>query len=140
MADFFDAGKFGAVVGIPFAIANAVTNAAAVDLAHAAGSTYAVMPVAGSVVGISASSSANVSAGSVTFQAHSASTEFTQTGAPAPVLSTTASNATWSTVRPGAVTFAAGARVGLSYTSTTDAAPTDSNDYTAILWVQLNPN
>jgi hypothetical protein len=141
MADFYDPAKFGAIVAIHFIVANAVTNAANVDLTMGGNTnTLAVMPVAGSVVGISVKSTANVTAGTATFRAHLASTEFADVGYPAPVLSSAAtnSNASYASIRPGALKFTAGQTVGVSYVTTTDCAPTDTNDYDAILFVQLN--
>jgi hypothetical protein len=141
MADFYDPAKFGAIVPIHFIVANAVTNAADVDLTMGGNTnTLAVMPVGGSVVGISIKATANVTAGTATFRAHLAGTEFADVGYPAPVLSSAAtnSNATYASVRPGALKFTAGQTVGVSYSSTTDCAPTNTNDYDAILFVQLN--
>jgi hypothetical protein len=142
MADYFDAGKYGAVVPLHYQVANAATNAADVDLTVPGGAnTLQTMPAAGSVVGISIKASANVTAGTVTFRAHKAGTEWADVGYPAPQLSSAAtnSNATYVAVRPGFMTFAAGNTVGVSYSSSTDAAPTNTNDYEAILFVQLNP-
>jgi len=142
MSDFYDAGKHGAIIAIPFGVINAVTSAAAVDLTEAsiAQGTLAIMPHSGSVVGISVSASAAVSAGEVDFQAHKDSTEFPQTGFPNPTLNTTYTNESYASIRPGVLTFDAGDGIGISYDSATDAAPTNTNDYSAILFVQLDPN
>jgi hypothetical protein len=126
MADTFNP-KFGAIVALPFSVADAVTNQSNVDLASkATGGTLVTMPAAGSILGISVSASANVTAGTATFRAHKASTEFAETGYPAPQLNSTAgsSNGTYASIRPGAIKFAAGDKIGVSYTSTTDCAPT----------------
>lgn len=140
MADYFDPAKFGAIIPLHYQVANAVTNQTNTDLTVPGGAnTLHTMPAAGSVVGISIKASANVTAGTVTFRAHAAGTEFADTGYPAPVLDATNSNATYVAVRPGAIKFSAGGTVGVSYTSSTDAAPTNTNDYEAILFVQLNP-
>jgi hypothetical protein len=138
MADHFDAGKFGAIVPFTFSIQNATTNVTNTDLSHTADTTGVVMPASGSVVGISVGSSANVTAGTATFQAHKASTEFADVGAPAVVLDSTNSNATYASVRPGVLKFTAGQKVGVSITTSTDCAPTNTNDFAAVLWVQLN--
>jgi hypothetical protein len=141
MADFFDPAKFGAIVPLHYQVANAATNAADTDLTVPGGAnTLYTMPVGGSVVGISVKSSANVTAGTATFRAHLAGTEFADVGYPAPVLSSAAasSNASYASVRPGALKFTAGQTVGVSYSSTTDCAPTNTNDYEAVLFVQLN--
>lgn len=140
MADTFDAGKWGAVLAIPFKVIDAVTNQSNTDLSVAGGNTLQTMPVAGSVIGISVKSSANVTAGSATFRAHKAGTEFADSGYPAPVLNSTDSNATYATVRNRALRFAAGNGIGVSYTSTTDCAPTNTNDYDVLLFVALDPD
>lgn len=136
MADYWNP-KFGGSAQFAFFVTNAVTNATNVDLGFDANNTSVVMPYAGSIVGITAGSSANVTAGTVTFTPHLASTEYTGLSC---ALSTAASNATYATYRPNALTFAAGQKVGVSYVSTTDAAPTNTNDYTAILWIHINPD
>jgi hypothetical protein len=140
MADTFDP-KFGAVVALPFSVANATTNQSNVDMVPAggAGTTLIAMPVGGSVIGISVTSSDNITAGTATFRAHSASTEFTSTGYPAPVLNATDSNVAYATVRPGAVRFSAGARVGVSFSASTDLAPTNTADFNAVLFVVFDP-
>lgn len=144
MGDEFDAGKFGAIFAVQFAVADAVTNKTNEDLLLAGGlNKYGVMPHSGSVVGISVQATAAVSAGTVTFRAHKDSTEFAQSGYPAPVLDDGTSGATSQTfvsIRPGVLTFSAGEGIGVSYTSTTDAAPTNTNDYNALVFCQLDPN
>ena len=145
MGDEFNAGKFGAVVALVYGVANAVTNKTNEDLTLSDATyvnTLATMPKSGSVVGISLQASAQVTAGTVTFRAHKDGTEFAQSGYPAPALNSTAgtSQETYASIRPGVLTFSADDAVGVSYTSTTDAAPTNTNDYAAILWVQLDPN
>lgn len=50
--------KFGSVVAIPFSKSNAVTQASNVDLVLAGGNTLAVMPFAGSVIGLGVRASA----------------------------------------------------------------------------------
>lgn len=134
--------KFGSAVAIPFAVANAVTNQTNTDLAMAGGNTLAVMPQSGSVVGIGAKASANLTAGTGSFRAHKAGTEFAQSGYPNPSLSSAAgvSNASYATIRPGVLTFDAGDTVGVSYTSSTDMAPTNSNDFDVILYVVFDPD
>lgn len=139
MADYLSP-KFGNVLALPFKVANAATEQTCTDMSADGGNTTYVMPCAGSVIGLSVKSSANVSAGSVIFRGHSASTEFATSGYPAPTLeSVTNTNASYATIAPGAIRFAAGASLGVSYTSSTDAAPTDSNDYDALLFVMLDP-
>lgn len=142
MADTYDAGKFGAIFALQYGVANAVTNKTNEDiaLADAAGNTLMVMPTSGSVVGIAIRASADVTAGTVSFKAHKDGTEFTQTGYPNPGLnSTTAVRESYASVRPGVLTFSAGEGLGVSYTTSTDCAPTDSNDYSIALLVQLDP-
>lgn len=138
MADYFDAGKFGAIVPFTFTIQNATTNASNTDLSYTADTTSVVMPVDGSVVGISVGSSANVTAGSAAFRAHKASTEYADSGYPVATLDATNSNASYGTIRPGVLKFTAGQKVGVSVTTATDMSPTNTNDFAAVLWVQLN--
>jgi uncharacterized protein YuzE len=144
MSDTFDAGKHGAIVGFQFGVANATTEQTATDLATAdiSGNTLITMPKSGSVVGISVNASAEVTAGTVTFAAHKDSTEFAQSGYPNPGLSSAAAvtNESYASVRPGVLTFSAGEAVGVSYTSSTDMAPTDTNDFSVVLFVQFDPN
>lgn len=137
----YDGKKFGAFFSLLFGVANAVTNKTAEDiaLADAAGNTLMVMPKSGSVVGVMVRASAAVTAGTVTFKPQKDGTEFAQSGAPAPVLNATNGAESYASIRPGVLTFIAGEAVGVSYTSTTDAAPTNTNDYSVVLMVQLDP-
>jgi len=139
MADTFSP-KFGSHVAIPFTFTNATTQMTNSDLTFAGGAlTYYVAPAAGSIVGISANCAA-VTAGTITLKSHAAGTEHTDTGAPAPALSSTAdTNGTYATVRPGAVVFSAGDTLGLSLTTTTTLDPTNTLDVDAVLHVVLNP-
>jgi len=125
------------IVAIPFAVANAVTNAADVDLTRAGGNTIQVMPKAGSVVGITVNASADLTAGSATFEVHKDSTEYADAAAPVLTLSDTVQES-YASVRRGALTFAAGDGIGVSYSSSTDAAPTNTNDYDATLFVAFD--
>jgi hypothetical protein len=143
MGDEFDAGKYGAIVALQFGVANAVTEKTAEDLTTADASavnTLVTMPKAGSVVGITVDASAEVTAGTVTFAAQKDGTEFAQSGFPNPGLSTTYTNKTYASIRPGVLTFSAGEAVGVSYTSSTDMEPTDSNDFSVLVLVQFDPN
>jgi hypothetical protein len=137
MADYFDPGKFGAIVGIPFAGANATTGAENVDMVLAGTGTLIVAPYAGSVVGIACRANAALTAGTITVKAHKASTELADASAPAPVL-TTAAQASYATVRPGAVTFAAADTLGVSYSATTTLQATNTIDVDAVLYLQYN--
>jgi len=125
------------IVTIPLAVANAVTNAANVDLTRTGGNTITVMPKAGSVVGIVVNASADLTAGSATFQAHKDGTEFAENAAPTLTLSDTVQES-YASIRRGALTFAAGEGVGISYSSSTDMAPTNTNDYDALLFVEFD--
>lgn len=141
MGDEFNAGKYGAIVAIPFSVANAVTNQTNTDLALAGGNTLAVMPKAGSVVGITAQASAAVTAGDVSFRAQKDGTEFAQSGYPNPALESVINDQqSEASIRPGVLVFSAGEGVGISYTSSTDMAPTNTNDFDAVLFCQLDPN
>lgn len=139
MADTFSP-KFGNVVALPFKVANAVASQTNVDLSNDGGNTTYVMPHAGSVIGLSVRASADVTAGAVAFRGHSASTEFATTGYPAPALeSVTNTNASYATIAPGAIRFAAGAKLGVSYTSDATMAPTNTNDFDCLLFVAFDP-
>ena len=143
MADTYDAGKYGAVIALPFGVANAVTAQTNTDLTFSDATynnTLYVPPVGGSVVGISVRASAAVTVASAIFRAHKDGTEFAQTGYPAPTLDTTNASESYVSIRPGVLTFAAGEGLGVSYTSTTNMAPTNTNDFAAVLHVQLDPN
>lgn len=144
MGDEFNAGKYGAIVALEYGVANAVTNKTAEDLtvgAPGAGTLY-TMPKSGSVVGISIRASAAVTAGTVSFAAQKDGTEFAQTGFPNPTLNSTAgtSQESYASIRPGVLTFDADEALGVSYTSSTDMAPTNTNDFDVLLFVQLDPN
>lgn len=140
MTTEFDSKKWGAVLAVPFGAANATTGEDATDLTCAGGqSTVFIVPAAGSVLGISANCAA-ITAGSVTLTPHKASTEFTQTGVPQPVLSSANdTNGTYATIRPGVLRFVAGDAIGISMTSTTTLNPTNTLDVEAVLFIQLNP-
>lgn len=140
--DTFDAGKWGAVVALPFGVLNAAANQTNADIAGpgADGNVNVVMPVAGSIVGISVQASAPITAGTVTFRAAKAGTEFPQNGYPAPQLSIASPSKAWASVRPGMLPFEAGDAIGVSYSSSSDAEPASTNDYSVLLWVQLDPN
>ena len=141
--DFFNE-KHGGSYALVFGNANITTSQSATDLYLSdvvMNNTLAVMPASGSVVGISARASAAVTAGTVAFAAHKDGTEFTQTGYPNPTLNSTAgtSQESYASIRPGVLTFSADEAIGVSYTSSTDMAPTNTNDVAVILFVQLDP-
>jgi hypothetical protein len=135
----FDAKKFGAIVNVPFTIANATTGLDNADLLAAGGvNTLWTAPRSGSVIGISAATAA-ITAGTITLKAHKAGTEFTEAGVPAPVLSSTAdTNGVYANVRPNLIRFAAGDTLGISATSTTTLNPTNTLDVEASLFVILD--
>jgi hypothetical protein len=140
MADYFDSKKFGCIMAVgPFTIANATTEESDSELAYGQDS-YAAMPADGSVVAISVYANAELEGGSATIRAHSAGTELAATGYPAPVVNTTNTQVSYASVRPGAVTFSAGDKLGLSITSTTTLDPTDSLDIDGWLFVQIEPS
>ena len=144
MGDEFNAGKYGGIVAFVFGVANAVASQTNTDLTLSDATyvnTLATMPKSGSVVGVSIAVSAAVTAGSVNFRAHKDGTEFAQSGYPAPELeSVTNDQKSFASLRPGVLTFDAGDALGVSYTSDATYAPTNTNDFAAILWVQLDPN
>lgn len=136
MADDFNP-KHGNAVAIPFSKTNLTTGESNTDLVLGGGSTLYVAPVAGSVVAISGRSAAAITAGTITIKGHAASTEFTQSGAPAPVLSSSA-QASYATARPRTIRFAAGDTLGVSVTTTTTLDPTNTLDVDVTLHVVLD--
>lgn len=139
MSDKWDGKKFGSVLAIPFSKSNITTGASNEDLGLLGAGTMFVAPAAGSIIGISAMCAA-ITAGTITLTPHKASTEVATTGVPQPVLSSTQdTNGTYATVRPGAITFAAGDTLGISVVSTTTLDPTNTLDVDAFLFIQLNP-
>jgi len=142
--DYLNSEKHGSVVALVYGVANAVTNQTVTDLTLSDATyvnTLATMPASGSVVGISVQLSAAVTAGTIAFRAHKDGTEFTQTGYPNPTIGSTSgqSQESYATIRPGVLTFSADEAIGISYASSTDMAPTNTNDVAAILWIQLDP-
>ena len=145
MGDEFNAGKYGAVVALVYGVANAVASQTNTDLTLSDATyvnTLATMPKGGSVVGISVQASTALTAGTCSFRAHKDGTEFAQSGYPNPGLNSVAGTTTesYATIRPGVLTFSADEAIGVSYTSDATFAPTNTNDFAAILWVQLDPN
>jgi hypothetical protein len=137
MADKFDP-KYGQVVALgPFTAANITTGAANQDLALASVGSTITMLHAGSVIGLSLEPYGTVTGGSITASAHKSSSELANT--PAPVSDETNTLGTYATVRPGVVSFAAGDKLGVSVTSTTTLAPTNTVDVAAVLYVVYNP-
>lgn len=128
-----------ALAVLNFSVANAVTQQTNTDLALPGGNTVARMPKPGSIVGISARASADLTAGSATIKAHKDGTEYAD--ASAPTLTLDDNNQEDSeVVRPGALVFAAGDGIGVSYSSTTDMAPTNTNDFDVQLYVAFDPD
>jgi hypothetical protein len=137
MGDTFDP-KFGNAVALgPFTAANVTTGAADQDLALATVGTTITMIGAGSVIGLSLEPYGTVTGGSITAKVHKASTELANT--PAPVSNETNTVGTYATVRPGAVRFAAGDKLGVSVSATTTLAPTNTVEVAAVLYVVYDP-
>jgi len=133
--------KYGPVVALgPFFTANLDTALTNTDLPFGqAGVTLMGMPYAGSVVGVSLDGNAAPSAGTVIASIHSAGTELV--GGPTAtidsVTNTLTSTGLVSTARQH--TFAAGARLGISVTTTTTLAAT-TIEFNATLYVRFNPD
>jgi len=138
MVDEFNP-KHGAMATLNFSVANAVTQATNVDLTLPGGNTVAVAPKAGSIIAVSVRASADLTAGSATLQVHKDSTELTETDAPTLTLSDTVQE-DYETIRPRAIRFAAGDGLGVSYSSSTDMAPTNTNDFDVQLYVVYDPD
>jgi len=134
----------GPVVPIgPFYVANLDTALTNTDLLlqGTAGVTLSPgMPSSGTVVGLSISNNGSApSAGTATFSVHSAGTEIA--AGPTAVIdsatNTVESSGLAASVR--AHTFAKGARLGVSATTTTNLAAT-TLDYSAYIWVRFDVN
>lgn len=140
MGDIYNP-KHGSVMAIgPFTVANLDTNLTNTDLllVGAAGVTLAPsMPAPGAVLGVSASSNAQPSAGSATFSVHSGGTELVN-GPTAVIDSSNSDNSEGEVSSASEHTFAQGARLGISATTTTDLAAT-TVEYAALIWVRLDP-
>ena len=140
MADYFNP-KFGSVVRLGFHVSNVDTGQTNVDLScNSQIGTLMTMPYSGSIVGLAVKANANVTAGTVAFQAHKDSTEYAQASSVGVTLTTAAgsSNKGYGTVRPGVLTFAAGDGLGVSVSSATNLAAT-TVDYSADLYVTFDP-
>ena len=138
MGDEFNA-KHGNVIAIPFYKTNLTTGEANTDMLLPSAGTLHTMPKAGSVVGISLRVTEAISAGTITGRVHSSGTEIATTGYPTAVLGS-ASTGSYGTVRPGALTFSAGAALGISVTTTTTLDATDTLDIDGLLFVVLDPD
>ena len=141
MGQLFDP-KYGPVVPIGmFTVANLDTALTNTDLVVGqAGNTLSPgMPSAGTIVGLSVIANAAPSAGTVTFSAHSAGTEIVNgpTAVIDSVTNTVESSGLAASARQH--TFAKGARLGVSATTTTSLAAT-TIEFTAILWVRFDPD
>lgn len=133
--------KFGPTIALHFYKANVTVSASNEDclLAGDAVGTLWVAPTAGSVVGISARASGTFTAGSISVRAHAAGTEIATTGYPTVTLSS-AAQGSYAVARPRAIRFSAGDTLGLSVSSTTTLDPTNTEDVSGWLYVQLDPD
>lgn len=140
MGQLFDP-KYGPVVVLgPFYLANldtALTNTDILLNNITAETLTPGLPSAGTVVGLSVSASAAPSAGTATFSVHSAGTELTN--GPEAVISSAAQNSVGLVTSVRAHTFASGARLGISATTSTNLAAT-TVDYRAYLFVRFDPD
>ena len=142
MGDIFDP-KFGAICQLQFVKSNIDTGASSTNsyltLASGVG-TGATMPYGGSIIALSVSANANVTTATVAFNAHNGGTAYAQASGITTTLTTAAgsSNAGYSTVRAGVLTFAAGDKIGVNYASATNYAAT-TVDYDVTLYYVLNP-
>ncbi len=130
----------GNIVAIgAFTVANLDTALTNTDLVYGqSGNTLAPgMPSAGSVVGLSVVANAAPSAGTAAFRIHSNGTELT--GSPVATIdsatNTTESSGLATSAREH--TFAKGARLGVSATTSTNLAAT-TVEYTAIIYVRFD--
>src|SRR3989337_1379169 len=131
----------GPVVPIgPFYVANLDTAKADTDLllGNITAETLSPgMPSAGTILGLSVGASAGPTAGTATFSAHSAGTEVS--GGPTAVIDSVTNTLESSGLAASAraLTFAKGARLGISATTTTNLAAT-TVDYRVTLWVRFD--
>lgn len=142
MADTFNP-KFGAICQLQFVKSNIDTGASSTNsyMTLASGvNTGMTMPYAGSIVALSVSANANVTTATVAFNAHNGGTAYAQESSLLTTLTTAAgsSNAGYSSVRAGVLTFAAGDKIGVNYASATNYAAT-TVDYDVVLHYVLNP-
>lgn len=133
--------KYGPVVAIgPFFTANLDTAQTNLDLVVGqAGVSLAGMPFRGSVVGVSLDGNAAPSAGTVIASIHNASTELS--GGPTATIDSVTNTLTSTGLVTSARqhTFAAGARLGVSVTTTTTLAAT-TIEFNAMLYVRFDPD
>lgn len=137
--DRFDPNK-GQVVALAFTVANPDTGTNNTDITLSSGvNTRVPMPLAGSVVGISVKANDNLTAGTATFMAHKASTEWPDVGALSVQLTSATAyrNARYDSVRPGVMTFSAGDEIGVSYSTSEAYAPT-TVDFDVVLFVMFD--
>lgn len=142
MGQLFDP-KYGPVTALgPFYMANVDTALTNTDMLYAAtaGMTLAPgAPSAGTVVGVSVVANAAPSAGTAVFSVHSAGTELTN-GPTATIDSATNTlESSGLSTSARAHTFAKGARLGVSITTSTNLAAT-TVDYGAVVWVRFDPD
>ena len=139
MGDSFDAKKFGSIVAFgPFTAANVSDDSANSNLAYGQ-SSYAVMPADGSVVALSVYANAEITHGSGSIRAHSSDTEMGGYGYPNPTLNATTSQASYSSAVPGAITFSAGDKLGVSIVTDTTWSP-ETLEVDGWLFVQFDPS
>ena len=142
MGQLFDPAH-GPVVPIgPFYVANLDTALSNTDLllGNITAETLSPgMPSAGTVVGLSVGASAGPTAGTATFSVHSAGTELG--GGPTAVIDSVTNTLESSGLASSARqhTFAKGARLGISATTTTNLAAT-TVDYRGYVWVRFDPS
>lgn len=141
MGQLFDP-KYGPVVGLgPYTVANLDTALTNTDLVYGqTGNTLSPgMPSAGTVLGVSVVGNAAPTAGTATFSVHSAGTELTN--GPTAVIDSATNTLESSGLSASARThtFAKGARLGVSATTTTNLAAT-TIEFTAIVWVRFDPD
>lgn len=142
MGQLFDP-KYGPVVGLgPFSVANLDTALTNTDLllAGIAGQTLTPgQPSAGTVLGVSVVGNAAPSAGTAVFSVHAAGTEIV--GGPTATIdsATNTLESSGLSASARAHTFAKGARLGISATTSTNLAAT-TVDYIATIWVRFDPD
>jgi hypothetical protein len=120
-------------------VAQGLTNTDLVLSGTLTDNTLVPMPGAGHLKAVALKLNDDVTAQTLVCKVHLSGTEYAEEEAPTATLDTTNVNADYGLARPGAVTFVAGAELGLSITTGAGFLPTGSADLDAWLYVGFEP-
>jgi hypothetical protein len=128
----------GQVVGIPFTVINLAISQTGQDALFCGqtGITQVVAPKAGSIVGLSVRSNADITAGTATFEATIAGTAISGTALDCVLSDLVQGTYKWQNKDVSGSTFAAGALLGVDATSSGTLAPV-TLDYSIVLWIEI---